>query len=175
MEDIPDTIHHKRFYVEQNDTTWWNETIIHIPTDTLLDISNSAFEAGNFNSNDKLEKYKVYFDRKEVIAYCDSVLSLIPLEDSRHGRLFVRRTGHELIREYAVKNKLGEIPMADALPILLKRFHPLVIKEDNGYKPPSIILRIEDNSVGIWRHYYVINNNDTLLFANGCDGLKYDD
>ena len=122
VDDInfTDTLYETHFSLtNKGDTVFQYDTIYFAPTDLSIDTSGFFYEASTIPTS-KDKTYKIYFNSKKVVSFCDSILKKFPpnpnneLDDYFNDRLL-----YQALREEASNNKLNEAIFVDELHTLL--------------------------------------------------------
>ena len=132
--DFTDTIRRtevKKF--SDGDSLVVYQIITFTPNDLTVPIDSFYYEASR-RHDDKGENYRIYFDRKKVISYCDSMLKALS-----HDTL----GDFDAIQMYSVYSSIlknaqqgfGDAIFLSETHYLLNRFRPLIVNPETGYKP----------------------------------------
>ena len=145
---------------EGGDTIKHYQTFYFSPVDQSVDTSSFFYTACKRPCSDE-GIYKIYFPRKKVIEFCDSMINSFLLNpNSLWDAGFV----YNAIRVQAAANENDEVVYADELTILLDRFRPLIWNHALGDKPNYIIIELDKESNSELKCYYIKTTScDTII------------
>jgi hypothetical protein len=164
--------------LENGDTLKTFFTYYFKSTNPFVDTSSFFYIACNQPCT-KENMYKVYFPRKSVVDFCDSIVNILTNEmnimqaDSANtvwGKYYgyaQEKSTYESIRSQAFANKNDEIEIFGELAILLERFDPFIVNPIKNDKPKFIMIEIEKPHYGIGNKTYRFKtmNGDTVYLA----------
>jgi hypothetical protein len=106
------------------------QTITFTPNDFTVPIDSFYYEASR-RRYEKGESYRIYFDKKKVIAYCDSMLKTLGTETLDN---------FNALQVYSAILKNAQEGFGDAIFVnethyLMNRFRPLIVNPETGHKP----------------------------------------
>jgi len=147
-------------------------------TNPHVDTSSFFYIACNLPCT-KENMYKVYFPRKSVVDFCDSIINILTNEmnimqaDSantvwnKYYGFAQEKDTYESIRSQALANKNNEIEIFGELAILLERFDPFIVNPIKNDTPKFIMIEIEKPHNGIANKTYRFKtrNGDTIYLA----------
>jgi len=169
IANFTDTIYKTEVsFFENGDTLRQYYTYYFKPTDLSLDTSNFFYTACKTPCS-KEEIYKVYFPRKQVVSFCDSMLKTFPPNPNNEwDEYFNTRVVYKKIREDAAENKTGDGVYYGEIVILIDRFRPFIVNLLNNDKPKYVIVQNEDNQPGgEYRNYLFKTHAGDTVYIDG--------
>lgn len=163
--NFKDTIYRNTILMANNgDTMRQKDTIYFAPTDLKVDTSGFYYSA-SANPWSQEKEYKIFFPRKKVIDFCDSMLNTFPPNPTNEmDDFFEERNLYKTLKEEAVSNRLNEAIRVDELPTLLERFSPFILNPYTGDKPAYIIITKREEYTSELKLYQIkTKTGDTIL------------
>ncbi|HEY0041768.1 MAG TPA: hypothetical protein VGB71_13945 [Flavisolibacter sp.] len=106
--------------------------------------------------------YRIHFDRKEVIAFCDSMLQALGPENLEN---FNDASTYRSILNHARTGKADAI-VYDETHCLLNRFRPLIVHQQTGHKPPYYFsIHSKSSRREDFTRHFVSQKGDTLQMS----------
>jgi hypothetical protein len=177
--NFSDTIRKTEISVLENgDTLKTFFTYYFKPTNSSVDTSSFFYTSCNHPCSEE-NMYKVYFARKKVVNFCDSMITIFTNEmnlmkaDSTNadwGKFYgyaEEKAIYESIRNQAFANKNDEVEIFGELAIILERFDPYIINLTRNDKPKYIMIEIEKPQFGNVNKTYRFKtmDGDTIYLA----------
>ena len=157
--------------VENGDTNKLTVKIYFSPVNKSITPSNFFYKAGNYHLN-KQDLHYIIFPRKEVIMFCDSVISAYINSGGKDTSFACAIYIH--IKKQALEDKKCETTFIDELPTLLDRFDPLIINP-LGNDTLGYVIKIRESTTrgeDIINYYAKKKNCDTLSLATNVINLE---
>jgi hypothetical protein len=134
---------------------------------------NHQFDTSQFyyliyqNPRETYNSYKIYFNRNEVIKYCDSVIKEIYKEQNvNSSNRFYDLITFEHIKHQAISNKMDSMTYLDEPALLLDKLVPTVIKANTNEQMAYLLAELEIIEVSRYLSYSIITtNNDTIKIS----------
>ncbi len=144
------------------------DTIIYStkPIDTTIIRSNFYFEAGDYN---------IYFDKRKVVRYCDSIIRNTPSGkiDEDYNSWYVVGRMTEL-KKAAQSYKEMETVMDSWLSSLLERFNPFIVNAKTNQKSKFLLKQQFLSKYSGYRNYSTISEqSDTTLIDYEQDFMEF--
>ena len=133
------------------------EDIYLMATDRTIDTSSFFYAAESTG----MDSFRIYFNRKNVIGFCDSAL-----KSYSHEPQSVEAYPYKSILNKASKNKNNNIEYDDERKILFGRFSPLVINTAINDTPHYIIVVKTTVNGSQYKTYYATSNNKDTVMLN---------
>lgn len=126
--------------VDNGDTVLEFDKIFFTPIDPAIDTSGFLYDVCNPPCLNK-DVYKVYFPTEKVIAFCDSMLTILSRHKNQNDlNIFNKKYSYEHLKEQVEKHKM-EIMDGYEMEILFDRFNPLILNPITRDKPKYIIVK----------------------------------
>jgi len=125
-------------------------------TDTTIELSDFYFA---------FKRFKIYFDSKKVIQFCDSILKSYPAPKNKeeYYSTWNQINTIERLKKFEESGKPKTEQLAGWSETLLERFSPLIIDTITQQKATKLVVEKFTNATEGHRSYFAITYRDTSL------------